>query len=153
MRQSVVSRILLSFLAGALGVLAFHQGFLLLAYALSWVPAPPYSLAGTPPLGIPKVLSLAFWGGVWGIVMIPALGRLGAKSRPLAAVLFGGVLPTLVAVLVVVPLKGPAGRRVAAAPPPPVRIRHQRPVGARNRAFLPGAQPPRVAVASPKIPR
>jgi len=106
MRQRVVSRILLSFLAGALGVLAFHQGFLLLAYALSRVPAPPYSLAGTPPLGIPKVLSLAFWGGVWGIVMIPALGRLGAKSRPLAAVLFGGVLPTLVAVLVVVPLKG-----------------------------------------------
>ncbi len=97
-----------AFLAGAIGVLAFHQVFLLLAYALGWIPVPPYSLAPTAPLGLPKLISLAFWGGIWGLVMIPLLLRLPGTRRLGAAVLFGGLFPTLVGILVVGPLKGQA---------------------------------------------
>ena len=68
--------------------------------------APP-----TQPFGIPAVLSLAFWGGVWGILFalvqlaFPRGGRYWG-----AAFLFGALFPSLVAWLMVLPLKGlPAG--------------------------------------------
>jgi len=55
---------------------------------------------------VPAVISLAFWGGVWGIIMIPALARITNDAMYyLAAIVFGAVLPTLVAGLVVAPLK------------------------------------------------
>jgi hypothetical protein len=107
MKQSLLWQTLLSFIAGFLGVLIFHQGFLLLAYLVGWVPRPPYDLGTTPPLGVPKVISLAFWGGIWGIVMVAALRRFGTGTTRLClAFLFGGVLPTLAGTLIVAPLKG-----------------------------------------------
>jgi hypothetical protein len=106
MRQSLLWHSLLGFIAGFLGVVIFHQGFLLLSYFLGWVPRPPYDLTGTPPLGIPRVISLAFWGGIWGIVMILVLRRRGTGARLWAAFLFGGILPTLAGTLIVAPLKG-----------------------------------------------
>jgi len=56
-----------------------------------------------PPFGVPQVISLAFWGGVWGVVMIALLFR--TKMFLLACTLFGAVLPTLVAALVIAPLR------------------------------------------------
>jgi hypothetical protein len=106
MRVSAVQRIVLAFLAGAAAVLVFHQGVLLLAYFVGLVASPPYSLASTPPFGVPKLVSLAFWGGLWGIVMIVLLRRSGAWNRLWPAFVFGGIVPTLVGALVVVPLKG-----------------------------------------------
>ncbi len=106
MRTNLAQRILFAFVAGFISVLIFHQGFLLLSYLAGWVPNPPYSLAATPPLGVPKVLSLAFWGGVWGIVMMLALRRLQGWTLLWSSFLFGGVLATLVAFFVVTPLKG-----------------------------------------------
>ena len=105
MKQSLPWQFLLAFIAGFLGVVIFHQGFLLLAYFLGWVPRPPYDLTGTPPLGVPKVISLAFWGGIWGIIMVATLRRFGTGTRLWLAFLFGGVVPTLAGTLIVAPLK------------------------------------------------
>jgi hypothetical protein len=108
MSRTGVRVLALAFLGGAIGVLAFHQAFVLLAYALGRIPTTLYSMASTPPLGVPKVISLAFWGGVWGPVMIPLLRRIPESRRLAAAFLFGGIFPTLVGVLVVGTLKGQA---------------------------------------------
>jgi uncharacterized membrane protein len=59
-----------------------------------------------PPFGIPAVISLAFWGGVWGIIMIPAISRIRSEALWwIAAILFGAILPTAVAVFIIAPLK------------------------------------------------
>jgi hypothetical protein len=92
-------------------VLVFHQGALLALHLAGLVAAPPWRLAPVPPLGVPAVLSAAFWGGVWGIALALLAPRFGRGAGYwLGALAFGAVLPTLVAWFVVLPLKGlPAG--------------------------------------------
>jgi hypothetical protein len=52
-------------------------------------------------------ISLALWGGVWGIVMMAALPRaLANTSYIVAGSAFGALLPSAVALLLVMPLKG-----------------------------------------------
>ena len=108
MNGKALQLVLLGFIAGAIGVLVFHQGLLVIMHALGLVPFAPYAVDPTPPFGVPKVLSLAFWGGVWGIVLVWFMGRVRGADRLWVAVVFGGVLPSLVGMLVVTPLKGGA---------------------------------------------
>lgn len=96
-----------AFLAGFLSTLVFHQGALAILNAAGATTRRAYSMASTQPLHVPAVLSLAFWGGVWGILLWLAIGRY--EGQPLywiLAVVLGAVLPSLVALLVVFPLKG-----------------------------------------------
>jgi hypothetical protein len=100
-------RTLFSFIAGFLATLIFHQ----LALALLWwagvAPFAPFSTATTQPFGVPALLSLAFWGGVWGGVFGMLDKRFPAGSAYwVTAFLFGAVFPTMVALLLVLPLKG-----------------------------------------------
>jgi hypothetical protein len=95
------------FLSGAASVIVFHQGIGELLYATGVISREFYSLTPTRPLGVPQLWSLAFWGGVWGIALAAALVRASeAASLLLGALIFGAVLPTLVAWFVVAPLKG-----------------------------------------------
>lgn len=94
------------FVAGALAVLIFHQGAFAMLHAMGITPRAPYPMQATPPFGIPQIWSLAFWGGVWGVLLAIALHRLDGPPLVFAAILFGAVLPTLVAWFVVAPLKG-----------------------------------------------
>lgn len=98
--------LVVGFVSGALAVLIFHQPALGLLHALDLTKASPYSMQATHPWGIPQVWSYAFWGGVWGIALAAALGRLDGPAMVVVATLFGAVLPTLVAWFVVAPLKG-----------------------------------------------
>ena len=106
MLRGVARIVVVGFIAGALGVLIFHQGVVLAMYLLGLLPSPPYSMRATAPLGVPQVLSSAFWGGVWGIVLVWCMTALRGTDRLWVALLFGGLLPTLVGILVVTPLKG-----------------------------------------------
>jgi hypothetical protein len=97
------------FLAGALAVPLFHQVMLAILHASHFVARAPFALQPTKPFGLPAVVSLTFWGGLWGIILAIVSRN---RSRPgwTFAVLFGAILPTLVAWFVVLPLKGlPAG--------------------------------------------
>jgi hypothetical protein len=101
------SRLLFGFLAGFLATLIFHQLTLTLLWVVGVAPFGPFPMAATLPFGIPAVFSLAFWGGVWGIVF--ALIHRNFPSGGgywVVAFLFGAILPSLVALLVVLPLKG-----------------------------------------------
>lgn len=111
-----------AFLAAAVAVLVFHQ-FALWVLHLLGIAGPPYNLAATKPLGVPVVLSLAFWGGLWGIPLAWLLrGRSGGAYWTVALV-FGAVLPTLGAWFVVPLIKGlptvlqqPLGTRLIVGP-------------------------------------
>jgi len=99
--------LIVGFVSGALAVLIFHQGAAALLHAAGLTPRAPYSFAATQPWGVPLVWSLAFWGGIWGVLL--ALALRGLRERPAivgASLLFGALLPTLVAWFVVAPLKG-----------------------------------------------
>lgn len=96
----------LAFIAGFLGVICFHQPAVGLLHALGVIPSTPYGTAAVPPLSVPQWFSASFWGGIWGIVMLWLFSRFRGRGQWWKALLFGGIAPTLVAVLVVFPLKG-----------------------------------------------
>lgn len=99
--------LLKTFIAGFVSVLIFHQGVIALLYFAGLTSRAPFVLTPTAPLGIPQVVSLAFWGGVWAIVLWPLIQRATSRSRYwLTAFVLGAVAPSLVAWFVVAPLKG-----------------------------------------------
>jgi hypothetical protein len=83
------------FLAGFLSTLVFHT-----------IPRAPFEMRPVPAIGVPAVMSLAFWGGVWGIAIWPLLSHAAGAAYWLRALLIGAVGPSAVALFVVFPLKG-----------------------------------------------
>ncbi len=106
MRSSFIRQLVLGFLAGALGVLIFHQAFIEILHLAGVIPKPAWPMQPTEPLHVPQVVSLAFWGGLWGILLIQIMERLRGAHRLWVAFLFGGIFPPLIGMLVVAPLKG-----------------------------------------------
>jgi hypothetical protein len=95
------------FVAGFLATLIFHQLTLALLWSIGFAPFGPFSMAATKPFAVPAVLSLAFWGGIWGILFARIDSTFPRRAGYwLTAFLFGAVFPTLVALLVVLPLRG-----------------------------------------------
>ncbi|WP_417566675.1 hypothetical protein [Marinobacter sp.] len=95
-----------AFVSGFFATLVFHQGLLALFWLAGIVPMAPFNLSPAPPLGVPAVVSLAFFGGLWGMVLWLILGRLAGVKFWLGHVIVGAIGPTAVAMLVVFPLKG-----------------------------------------------
>jgi hypothetical protein len=98
--------ILVGFVAGALAVLIFHQGAAALLHSLGFTPRAPYNMQATQPLGVPQLWSITFWGALWGVLLAASFARLEGGRLLAASLVFGAVLPTLVAWFVVAPLKG-----------------------------------------------
>lgn len=95
-----------AFIAGFVSTLSFHQGLLWLLYAGGVSPRAPWNLAPVPPLGVPAVISLAFWGGIWGIVLWALIRASRGGAYWTRAIVIGALGPSLVAWFVVMPLKG-----------------------------------------------
>ena len=95
-----------AFSAGFASTLVFHQGLLALLYLAGAVQHAPYNLRAVPPLGIPAVISLAFWGGVWGAAIWPLLTNVAGAAYWIRALVLGAIGPSAVALFIVFPLKG-----------------------------------------------
>jgi hypothetical protein len=95
-----------AFIAGFLSTLVFHQGVLLVFHVLGAFPRAPWSLAPVPPFGVPMVLSLAFWGGVWGMPIAWLIRNAAGTAYFVRAMVFGAIGPSAVALFVVFPMKG-----------------------------------------------
>jgi hypothetical protein len=106
---SASTKLLLGFVAGFLATLLFHQPVLSLLTRLGVAKANVYSMTSTAPLGVPQVISLAFWGGVWGIVFALIEGHFPRGAAYwICALVFGAIFPTLCAWFLVAPMKGQA---------------------------------------------
>lgn len=100
-------RLAFGFIAGFFATLIFHQLTLLVLWKTGIAPFAPFSMARTEPFGLPAFVSLAFWGGVWGVVFSLIHGGFPRDTGYwLSSFLFGAILPSTVALLVVLPLKG-----------------------------------------------
>jgi len=104
--MGTVGQVVRGFIAGFVSTLVFHQGLFAILHAAGVVPRAAWSMTPVPPLGVPSVLSLAFWGGLWGIVLWWMIRGRSGSSYWLLALLWGALLPSAVALLIVFPLKG-----------------------------------------------
>ncbi|HYM02227.1 MAG TPA: hypothetical protein VET85_04715 [Stellaceae bacterium] len=111
--QISMASLVVAFVAGFIAVPIFHQialeilNIIGLPNALLGIPAIPiYDMSPTKPLGVPALLSISFWGGVWGVVFALTLPRwFTGTAYWVASAVIGGVALTLVYIFVVVPLK------------------------------------------------
>jgi len=105
--QTPAMRALLGFIAAAISVLTFHQAMweALHVLALPGLTMPaPYPTDPIAPWGVPRILNLCFWGGLYGIVFGLVLPRLNA---PLWLCGLGlGIIAALVGLLLVPAIKG-----------------------------------------------
>ena len=97
---------LFAFLAGFIATLTFHQGMLFVLHKGGLWPKPPFPMARTRPFGIPAVFSLALWGGVWGVLLWLVVRNDVGTAYWVYATLFGAILPSIVALFIVFPMKG-----------------------------------------------
>jgi hypothetical protein len=106
--------LLMVFIAGFIAVPVFHQGLYAALYYGGVIPAAkppapsnaPWDMARVPPLSIPRVVSSAFWGGVWALGLWPLLAGLTGAAYWLAWFVVGGLALTAVFFFVVMPIKG-----------------------------------------------
>jgi hypothetical protein len=103
--------------AGFVATLVFHHGLLGAYHLAGLIPRVPWGLAPVPPFGVPQVISLAFWGGLWGVALALLARRLPAS--PARWAVRPGVrcdLPFAGGLYVVAPLKtGSVGFNAATA--------------------------------------
>jgi hypothetical protein len=93
--------LLTGFLVGAIAVIAFHQASQHVLFHL-WPgiaaatdlpagfrpPSPGFNVRPVPPFGVPQVIWLSFWGGLWGILLAAVIRFLRFPDL-LAGVLVG----------------------------------------------------------------
>lgn len=112
-RSGISVKILaLGFVAGFLAVPLGHQVMAFFHYLIGWRPTMPWDMgvnqrAAFQAFGMPSLINLSFWGGVWGI--------LWALIEPyvpkgwlywVIAIVFGAVAATAVSAYVVTAIKG-----------------------------------------------
>ncbi|HEY1412975.1 MAG TPA: hypothetical protein VGF36_12590 [Rhodopila sp.] len=98
------TRIFLGCIAGAISVLVFHQTTLQLLFWSGLAPQAAFRVAVVPPFNAPMVVSITFWGAVYGGLFAwaePVLPRLVLLKAPLA-----GVFAMLMGWFVIRPLAG-----------------------------------------------
>lgn len=94
-----------AFAAGFISTLLFHQGALGVLHAVGFSPKKPFDMAATAPLQIPAVISLSFWGGLWGIALWLVIRGLPDLYYWSFALAFGAIWPSIVALFIVFPIK------------------------------------------------
>jgi hypothetical protein len=101
--QSAPIRGILGFVAAAISVLTFHQAMWAVFYAAGQM-GPPYPIRPVPPFGVPLIVDLCFWGGLYGFVF----GLLRPRfTWPLwLCGLIMGIIAALVGMFIVAPIKG-----------------------------------------------
>jgi hypothetical protein len=102
--QPAPMRAFLGFVAAAIAVLTFHQGMVAALHAVGWARFAPYPTAPVPPFGVPRIVDLCFWGGLYGALFGLAMPRFTWPAWLCGLIL--GLIAALVGMFVVAPLKG-----------------------------------------------
>jgi len=96
--------LLVGFIAAAIAVVVFHQGMFLILNLLGLLPAMPWNLAPTGPLGVPTLLNQIFWGGLWGALFSVVWPHLPGRDVWLKGMVFGWLGPMLLGNWLLLPL-------------------------------------------------
>ncbi len=67
--NAVSTRIFLGLVAGALSMLLFHQTTLQLLYWIGLNSHPAFRLSVVAPFNVPMIVSITFWGAIFGAVV------------------------------------------------------------------------------------
>jgi hypothetical protein len=98
---------LVGFVAGVLAVASAHQIAVFVLGFAGLSEGVVYSFRPTAPLGVPRIISQMFWGGLWGILFAVLLGRRPRRwPVALTGFLFGIAGPTLFGWTVLALLRG-----------------------------------------------
>lgn len=104
---SIQRRIALGFFAAVVSVLIFHQGMWSILHYMA-LPGlgmpPPYPMGPVPPFGVPRIVDLCFWGGVWG-ALFGAVWR-GPRTSTWWAGIILGIAAALTGLFIVPAIKG-----------------------------------------------
>jgi hypothetical protein len=103
--QDTLKRAVLGFAVAVVSVLTFHAA-VWEAFHLSGLMPPPYPMRPVPPFGAPQIVSLCFWGGVWGALFGLVLPTLPMSIPMWVKGLGLGIVAALFGLFVVAPLKG-----------------------------------------------
>ncbi len=104
---SLPKLVYLGFTAGFFSALVFKQMVQWVLWQSGLTPLGPYIFTATPPLDIHAALAPAVWGGAWGALLALVQCNLLRDAYwywPLALG-FGAVLPSLVTLLITIPLE------------------------------------------------
>jgi hypothetical protein len=96
---------LIGFIAGALSVLVFHQGMVLILHLMKQTPNFPWNMSTFRggPIPVPVIVNQMFWGGMWGIGFA-ALGHLiPIAHNILRGVVYGLIGPALLGNGIIMP--------------------------------------------------
>ncbi len=93
------------FIAGVVSTLVFHQTLIWLLAQVLPFPFKPWNLAINR-YGVPTVAALAFWAGVWGIVLCLLLVARPALRPMPTGIVFGALLPSLWSWTVIATMRG-----------------------------------------------
>lgn len=109
-RRTKINHLIWAFLFGAMSMLILHQGALCFFEKNKIVSDYPWNMTLVNLFNIPKVLSLAFWGGIWGLPAFYWSNYL-KKFMPSiyfwpGLIFFGAIFPTTFTMLVIFLLKG-----------------------------------------------
>ncbi len=94
-----------AFVAGFVSTLTFHQAVIWLFVTMGVFASTPWNLTPVPPLGIPSVLQLAFWGGLWGLPIWYLMRHATGTAYWVRALVFGAIGPTTAFLFFFYPLK------------------------------------------------
>lgn len=98
------TRIFLGSIAGAISVLVFHQTILQLFFWFGLAPQAAFRVAVVPPFNAPMVVSITFWGAVYGGLFGLAMPRLPRQLLLRGAL--AGIFAMLMSWFIVRPLAG-----------------------------------------------
>ena len=106
---ATLTRTIAGFIAGVLATLIFHQGayFIMKQFGMP-LPGQPWNMApAAQAYGLPSLVNLMFWSGLWGILFAVLYDRIPGGQGWLKGVVFGCVFPMLLGSwLIVALLKG-----------------------------------------------
>lgn len=103
--SSVVFRILLGFIAGAIAVATVHQAIVWGLVNAAWLPATaqPWNMKPYGPLGVPTIANSMFWGGLWGALFGLIWDKLPGGAIWVRGLVFG-LLITLISNFTLLPI-------------------------------------------------
>lgn len=101
LNKQLLKFIIISFVAGFMATILFHQEFLEFLFQIGIIPKSPFALTSTRPFSFPTFISLSFWNGVWGIVGVLLFRKyLTHKRFWLFLTLFGTIFPSLITIMI-----------------------------------------------------